>query len=74
MVLYLTIDYRVRRTFLDGIFSYSCHLPMLHVGMECGLSNNPLLAMKFLEEARLLAPRDPFIRHEMGVVKFSEKK
>ncbi|XP_021951972.1 cell division cycle protein 16 homolog [Folsomia candida] len=51
-----------------------CHLPMLHVGMECGLSNNPLLAMKFLEEARLLAPRDPFIRHEMGVVKFSEKK
>jgi anaphase-promoting complex subunit 6 len=47
---------------------------MLHVGMECGLSNNPQLAMKFLEESRLLAPKDPFIRHEMGVVKFSEKK
>ncbi|CAG7721653.1 unnamed protein product [Allacma fusca] len=51
-----------------------CHLPMLHVGLECGLSNNPQLAMKFLEEAKLLAPFDPFIRHEMGVVKFHEKK
>jgi len=47
---------------------------MLHVGLECGLSNNPQLAMKFLEEAKLLAQFDPFIRHEMGVVKFQEKK
>lgn len=30
--------------------------------------------MKFLDEAKLLAPKDPFILHEMGVVKFNEKK
>jgi anaphase-promoting complex subunit 6 len=47
---------------------------MLHVGMECGLSNNPQLAMRFLEEAMQLAPKDPTIRHEMGIIKFHEKK
>jgi len=51
-----------------------CHLPMLHVGLECGISNNPQLAIKFLQEAEQLAPRDPYVSHEMGVVKFNEKK
>jgi len=42
--------------------------------MECGISNNPQLAMKFLEDAQALAPNDPTIRHEMGVIKFNEKR
>jgi len=49
-------------------------LPMLHVGLECGISNNPQLAMKFLHDAEQLAPKDPYVCHEMGVVKFNEKK
>lgn len=42
--------------------------------MECGISNNPQLAMKFLEDAQALAPKDPSVRHEMGVIKFNERR
>ena len=42
--------------------------------MQCGISNNPVLAFKFLEDALLLAPKDPTIRQEMGVIKFNEER
>ncbi|CAH1788277.1 unnamed protein product [Owenia fusiformis] len=47
-----------------------CHLPMLYIGLEYGLTNNPKLAEKFFTQAREIAPEDPFVLHEMGVVSF----
>lgn len=48
----------------------SCHLPLLYIGLECGLTNNLRLAEKFLQQANEIAPEDPFVIHEMGVVAF----
>ena len=47
-----------------------CHLPLLYIGLEYGLTNNVKLADKFLEEARQLAPNDPYVWHEMGILAF----
>lgn len=48
-----------------------CHLPLLYIGMEYGLTNNPKFAEKFFKEAQEIAPSDPFVLHELGVVAFS---
>lgn len=47
-----------------------CHLPLLYVGREYALTNNSRLAGQFFEQARLRAPRDPHVLHEMGVAAF----
>ncbi|XP_075230807.1 cell division cycle protein 16 [Lycorma delicatula] len=47
-----------------------CHLPLLYIGLECGLTNNVSLAEKFFLQAQSIAPQDPFVIHEMGVVAF----
>ncbi|XP_033127040.1 cell division cycle protein 16 homolog [Anneissia japonica] len=47
-----------------------CHLPVLYVGLEQGLTNNPQLAEKFFSQALSIAPSDPFVLHEMGVVAY----
>lgn len=47
-----------------------CHLPLLYIGLECGLTNNIKLAEKFFLQAQSIAPDDPFVIHEMGVVTF----
>ncbi|XP_070538544.1 cell division cycle protein 16 homolog [Ptychodera flava] len=47
-----------------------CHLPMLYIGLEYGLTNNPKLAEKFFKQALSIAPEDPFVLHEMGVVAY----
>ncbi|KAF7278115.1 cell division cycle protein 16 [Rhynchophorus ferrugineus] len=47
-----------------------CHLPLLYIGLECGLTNNIRLAEKFFKQAQSIAPDDPFIMHEKGVVCF----
>ncbi|XP_063589171.1 cell division cycle protein 16 homolog [Penaeus indicus] len=47
-----------------------CHLPLLYIGMEYGLTNNPRFAEKFFKEALDIAPEDPFVLHELGVVSF----
>lgn len=47
-----------------------CHLPMLYIGLECGLTNNNKLAEKFFQQAEKIAPEDPFVIHEMGVIAF----
>ena len=44
-----------------------CHLPLLYIGVEYGLTNNVKLAEKFFEEASKIAPEDPFVLHELGV-------
>ncbi|KAG8230089.1 hypothetical protein J437_LFUL009208 [Ladona fulva] len=50
-----------------------CHLPLLYIGLECGLTNNTQLALKFFSQAKSIAPEDPFVIHEMGVVAFQNQ-
>ena len=53
---------------LHDIFpTLGCHLPLLYIGVEYGLTNNVKLAEKFFEEASKIAPEDPFVLHELGV-------
>nr|XP_054771442.1 cell division cycle protein 16 homolog [Lytechinus pictus] len=47
-----------------------CHLPLLYVGLEYGLTKNFKLADKFFIQALGIASSDPFVLHEMGVVAF----
>nr|XP_038029219.1 cell division cycle protein 16 homolog isoform X2 [Anas platyrhynchos] len=47
-----------------------CHLPMLYIGLEYGLTNNSKLAERFFSQALSIAPEDPFVMHEVGVVAF----
>lgn len=48
----------------------SCHLPMLYIGLEYGLTNNSKLAERFFSQALSIAPEDPFVIHEVAVVAF----
>ncbi|CAG07287.1 unnamed protein product [Tetraodon nigroviridis] len=50
-----------------------CHLPMLYIGLEYGLTNNSKLAERFFSQALSIAPEDPFVIHEVGVVAFRYK-
>lgn len=54
--------------FFMGFFR--CHLPMLYIGLEYGLTNNSKLAERFFSQALSIAPEDPFVMHEVGVVAF----
>ena len=47
-----------------------CHLPLLYIGLECGLTNNLKLADKFFQQAQSIAPDDPFVIHETAVIAF----
>ncbi|KAF2354115.1 Tetratricopeptide-like helical domain [Trinorchestia longiramus] len=50
------------------------HLPLLYIGMEYSLSNNPKFALNFFEKAIEMAPDDPFVLHELGVVNFNSQQ
>nr|CAD7454447.1 unnamed protein product [Timema tahoe] len=50
-----------------------CHLPLLYIGLEYGLTNNIKLADKFFQQALTIAPNDPFVIHEMGVIAFQNQ-
>ncbi|XP_004530211.1 cell division cycle protein 16 homolog [Ceratitis capitata] len=47
-----------------------CHLPLLYIGVECGLTKNLELAEKFFAQAMAIAPLDVFVLHELGVIKY----
>ena len=49
---------------------FRCHLPVLYIGLEYGLTNNTKLAERFFTQALSIAPDDPFVLHEMGVISF----
>ncbi|KAL3253715.1 hypothetical protein MRX96_054495 [Rhipicephalus microplus] len=51
-----------------------CHLPFLYIGLEYGLTNNTKLAERFFSQALAIAPNDPFVLHEMGVVAFQNQE
>lgn len=50
-----------------------CHLPLLYIGVECGLTKNFEMAEKFFYQAMSLAPLDVFVLHEMGVIKYESE-
>lgn len=50
-----------------------CHLPLLYIGVECGLTNNVEMAEKFFYQAISLAPLDVFVLHEMAVIKYQSE-
>lgn len=50
-----------------------CHLPLLYIGLEYGLTNNTKLAERFFNQALTIAPEDPFVLHELGVVSFQSQ-
>lgn len=50
-----------------------CHLPLLYIGVEYGRSDNCKLAEKFLTQAKNVAPQDPFVLHEFGVIHYRNK-
>uniref|UniRef100_A0A668ACF6 Cell division cycle 16 homolog (S. cerevisiae) n=1 Tax=Myripristis murdjan TaxID=586833 RepID=A0A668ACF6_9TELE len=52
------------------LLSNRCHLPMLYIGLEYGLTNNSKLAERFFSQALSIAPEDPFVMHEVAVVAF----
>lgn len=51
-----------------------CHLPILYAGLEYGLTNNIKLAERFFSQALSIAPEDPFVLHEMGVIAFQSQE
>lgn len=50
-----------------------CHLPLLFIGVEYGRANDCKLAEKFLSQAKSVAPEDPFVLHEYGVVHYRNR-
>ncbi|XP_064470681.1 cell division cycle protein 16 homolog [Ornithodoros turicata] len=50
-----------------------CHLPFLYIGLEYGLTNSTKLAERFFNQALAIAPHDPFVLHELGVVAFQSQ-
>lgn len=51
-----------------------CHLPLLYIGVECGLTKNIELAENFFYQAMSIAPLDVNVLHELGVIKFEYEK
>jgi anaphase-promoting complex subunit 6 len=51
----------------------NCHLPSLCIAMEYLRVNNLSLALKFVENARQICPKDPLIYNEMGVVHYKNE-
>ncbi|XP_053680955.1 cell division cycle protein 16 homolog [Anopheles nili] len=51
-----------------------CHLPLLYIGVECGLTKNPEMAEKFFYQAMSIAPLDVFVLHELGVIKYEHEQ
>uniref|UniRef100_A0A1B0CC40 Uncharacterized protein n=2 Tax=Lutzomyia longipalpis TaxID=7200 RepID=A0A1B0CC40_LUTLO len=47
-----------------------CHLPLLYIGVECGLTKNLELAENFFEQALSIAPMDVSVLHELAVIKY----
>ena len=50
------------------------HLPLLYIGVEYGLTNNSKMAERFFKQAKEIAPEDPFVLHELGVVAYQNQR
>lgn len=49
-------------------------MPLLYIGVEYGLTNNAKLAERFFVQAQEIAPEDPFVLHELGVIAYQDKE
>ena len=49
-------------------------MPFLYIGLQCSSTNNSSLAQKYFAQATKLAPNDPFVKHEMGVVAYNKQR
>ena len=67
-------DQAMATYFTSSQLMKGCHLPVLYIGLEYGLTNNTKLAEKFFSQAQSIAPNDPFVLHEMGVIAFQNKE
>lgn len=47
-----------------------CHLPLLFIGMEYVITNNPGMAQQYFTQAYAINDRDPAVLHELGVIAF----
>jgi anaphase-promoting complex subunit 6 len=47
---------------------------VLYIGLEYGLTSNAKLAERFFSLAKSIAPDDPFVLHEMGVIAFQNEE
>ncbi|XP_074601392.1 cell division cycle protein 16 [Brevipalpus obovatus] len=50
-----------------------CHLPLLYIGLEYGLTENTKFSEQFFQQALAIAPNDPFVLHELGVISYQMK-
>ncbi|KAH8877293.1 Cell division cycle protein 16 like [Schistosoma japonicum] len=50
------------------------HIPIMYIGIEYSASNNRNLAERFLNQAYLISPSDPFVLHELGTLAFESQK
>lgn len=50
-----------------------CHLPLLYIGVESGLTKNHELAEEFFYQALAIAPLDVYVMHELGVIKYEHE-
>jgi len=48
-----------------------CHLPLLYIGLEYSCTNSQNLAETHFTQALQIAPKDPFVLHELGVTAFN---
>ena len=51
-----------------------CHLPLLYIGLEYGLTENTKFSEQFFQQALAIAPNDPFVLHELGVISYQMKE
>lgn len=51
-----------------------CHLPLLFIAVEYGRADDCKLAEKFLSQAKSVAPDDPYVLHEYGVIHYRNGK
>ena len=51
-----------------------CHLQLLYIGLEYGLTDNTKLEEKFFNQAQVIAPYDPFVIHELGVIAYQNQE
>lgn len=47
-----------------------CHLPLLFIGMEYVVTNNPGMAQQYFTQAYAISDQDPSVLHELGVIAF----
>lgn len=51
-----------------------CHLPLLYIGVEYIRTDNCRLGNQFICNALSIAPDDPLVLHEAGIIAYNQKE